>query len=166
MEHNPGFDTDAAHRWFGVECNNAIFPLLAKPDRTPAETDEMIACAYSALLHWSRYSGATIVNIIRAENMIATALCYAGRTQQALYHAQKNYDLLMANKAEAADFDFAYALMAMARTHALAGNTHHAKEFYNQCADAIERIADPDDKAIVAQDFAAGEWYGIAPQSH
>lgn len=43
MSNQPPFDIDTAHRWFGIEFNNGIFPLLEKPDRTEEETEIMIA---------------------------------------------------------------------------------------------------------------------------
>jgi hypothetical protein len=32
MSNNSPFDIDAAHRWFGIEFNNGIFPLLEKTE--------------------------------------------------------------------------------------------------------------------------------------
>lgn len=34
MSKEPGFDLDSTHRWFGVEFNNGIFPLLDKKNRS------------------------------------------------------------------------------------------------------------------------------------
>ncbi|MGB3016361.1 MAG: hypothetical protein WBC65_01040 [Ignavibacteria bacterium] len=41
MSNQPQFDIDAAHRWFGIEFNNSIFPLLEKADRTEEDTERM-----------------------------------------------------------------------------------------------------------------------------
>lgn len=155
------FDVDIAHRWFGVEFNNEIFGLLANNNRTNDETDEMIALAYSSWLHWRKYSGYKPINGIRAENMIATVLCFAERKEGALFHAQRNYSMIHEYSEHTSDFDIAYALMIMARAHALNNLTDKAKEYYNESKEAIERISNLEDKAIVQQDFTAGEWYGI-----
>jgi hypothetical protein len=40
------------HRWFAIECNNATFDLLAKADRSPAESDLMVDTAHAARYHW------------------------------------------------------------------------------------------------------------------
>jgi hypothetical protein len=157
----PPFDTDIAHRWFGVEFNNAIFPLLAKESRTDDETDEMIALAYSAWLHWRRYSGYQPINGVRAENMIATVLCFAERKEGALFHAIRNYSMISEFSEHVEDFDIAYALMILARSHALNNHSEQAKDYYNQCKEAIEHIGDVEDKKIVQKDFASGKWYGI-----
>jgi hypothetical protein len=47
-------DLDAAdHRRLGVALFNHTWTLIAKPDRTPAETDEMIHAAHASRYHWS-----------------------------------------------------------------------------------------------------------------
>jgi len=161
MSHQPEFDIDKAHRWFGVEFNNAIFPLLEKSDRTDEETEEMIALAYASTLHWSKFSKHTIANRARGENMIATTLAYAGRKEAALHHAKRNYDIVFNNKSEMADFDISYALMVMSRSLALNGDIGKAKGYYEDCLRSIEVIKDPEDKKIVESDLNSGPWYGL-----
>jgi hypothetical protein len=161
MTHQPEFDIDKAHHWFGVEFNNGIFPLLEKPGRTDEETEEMIALAYASTLHWSKFSKHTIANKARGENMIATALAYAGRKESAMHHAKRNYDIVFNNKNEMADFDFSYALMVMARSLALNGDTGKAKPYYDDCLKSIQEIKDSEDKKIVESDFNSGPWYGL-----
>lgn len=38
----------AAQRQAGVDCFNLVWELLAKPERTPAETDRMIHAAHAS----------------------------------------------------------------------------------------------------------------------
>lgn len=161
MGNQPDFDIDKAHRWFGVEFNNGIFPLLEKPGRTDEETEEMIAMAYASTLHWNKYSGHRMANTARGENMISTALTYAGRKESALHHAKRNYDIVFNNRSEMADFDISYALMVMARVHALIGETEKAKSYFDECVKSIEEIKDPEDKKWVVNDFNSGPWYGL-----
>lgn len=161
MAQQPDFNIDLAHRWFGMEFNNGIFLLLEKSDRTDEETEEMIAMAYASTLHWGKFSKCTIANKARGENMIATALAYAGRKEAAKHHAERDYAIVMQNKTEVADFDISYALMAKARSLALNGELQKSKEFYDECVKSIEEIKDPEDKKIVKSDFNAGPWYGL-----
>jgi hypothetical protein len=161
MSHKPEFDIDNAHRWFGAEFNNRIFPLLEKYDRTVEETEEMIAMAYASTLHWGKYSKHSAANRARGENMIATTLAYAGRKEAAMHHAKRNHDIVLNNKSEMSDFDVSYAFMAMARSLALNGDSKKAKEYYDKCQQSIEVIKDQKDKEIVESDFRSGPWYGI-----
>ncbi len=158
MSNQPQFDIDAAHRWFGIEFNNGIFPLLEKADRTEEETEKMIAMAYASTIHWSSYSGHTIANRARGEYMISTALAYAGRKEQALHHAKRNYDIVFNNKNDMADFDISYALMALARAYAICGDKQKAKDYLNDCRKSIEDIKDAEDKKIVVADLSSGPW--------
>ncbi len=161
MAHQPDFDIDTAHRWFGIEFNNGIFPLLEKADRTDDETEEMIALAYASTLHWRKHSKHSIANSARGENMIATTLTYAGRKEGALHHAHRNYDIVFNNVNDVADFDITYALMVMARALALNGDIDKAREYYDECEKSIEAIKDDEDKKICVTDFMTGPWYGL-----
>ena len=161
MANKPPFDLDAAHRWFGVEYNNSIFPLLEKADRTEEETEKMISMAYASKLHWTSYTKHTIANEARGENMIATAFAFAGRKEAALHHSKRNYEIVFNNKNEMADFDISYALMVMARSYALNGDLNNGRKYYDQCVKSIEEIKDPEDKKIVVIDFSLGPWYGL-----
>jgi hypothetical protein len=161
MAKEPPFDLDKAHHWFGIEYNNGIFPLLEKADRTDEETEKMIAMAYASTLHWSSYSKHTIANRARGENMIATALAYAGRKEAAMHHAERNYKMVSDNRSEVADFDISYALMVMARACALNGDMDSARKYHADCEKSISLTKDPDDKKILEMDFIAGPWYGL-----
>lgn len=161
MSNQPPFDIDTAHRWFGIEFNNSIFSLLKKADRTEEETEKMIAMSYASTLHWSSYSKHTIANRARGENMIATALAYAGRKEAALHHAKRNYDIVFNNKSEMADFDISYVLMVMALVHALNGDMENAKKYFDECVKSMDEVKDEEDKGIVEMDFNSGPWYGL-----
>lgn len=161
MSKQAPFDTDTAHRWFGVEYNNAIFPLLEKAERTQEETERMIAMAYASLLHWSSYTKHTAANRARGEYMISTANSYAGRKEAALHHARRCYEITYISKNEMADFDFSYANMACARALALNGETDEAKKFYDACMKSAKEVKDAEDKKIVLSDMDSGPWYGL-----
>ncbi|HMQ80737.1 MAG TPA: hypothetical protein PKE39_10035 [Ignavibacteria bacterium] len=161
MKNEPDFNIDKAHRWFGVEFNNAIFPLLEKENRTDEETQQMIQMAFASTLHWSRFSGCKIENRARGENMIATVLTYAGMKDASIFYAKRNHDIVFSNLDGVADFDISYALMIMARAYALNERFAEAEQFYQQCLDSIDEIKDEEDKKIVQSDLNNGPWYGL-----
>ena len=117
--------------------------------------------AYASTLHWSKFSKHKMANRARGENMIATALTYAGRKEAAMHHAKRDYDIVFNNKNEMADFDISYALMAVARSHALNGDLERARGYYEDCLKSIKVIKDPKDKKIVESDLNSGPWYGL-----
>lgn len=83
----PPFDVNRAHRWFGVECNNRAWDLVEAAERTPDEIEEMIHSAHAAWLHWKPVG--TLLNELRAENLLAMAYCVAGVSDRALWHARR-----------------------------------------------------------------------------
>ncbi len=48
------FDVEAAHAHFSKACFNAARALIEKPDRTPAEGEEMIRLNQASLWHWTQ----------------------------------------------------------------------------------------------------------------
>ncbi|MBE2218346.1 MAG: hypothetical protein IAE90_09095 [Ignavibacteria bacterium] len=161
MENKPDFDLDLANKWFGVNYNNGIFPLLEKTDRTDEETEKMIQMAFASTIHWSEFSGCKYANKVRGINMIATALAYAGRKEGSLYYARKNFEMVTEKQGEVEDFDVSFMLMQYARALALNERLSEARERYIECLQSIEKIADAEDKKIVMGDLNSGPWYGL-----
>jgi uncharacterized protein YndB with AHSA1/START domain len=140
----------AWHRAQGVECNNGIWELVDKPDRTPADHEEMLRRAYASAYHWQRACGAEPANEARALYMLAKVHHLTGMPERSLHYA----DACMAQcrRHGLGDFDLAYAHEARARAlHAL-GRADEATEAFAQ-ATAVP-IADPDDKAVLDGDLA------------
>jgi hypothetical protein len=48
----PPFELPKAHRWFGIEFNNAAWELVEAPSRTKSETERMLRLAHASCLHW------------------------------------------------------------------------------------------------------------------
>ncbi len=162
MSSEAPFDVDRAHRWFGVECNNAIFRYFEMPVRTMEETERMLQFAHAALLHWQQFSGHKPVNTVRGVSMLASAYAYAGRPTEAIHYAEWNLRLIEQYDSEVADFDRVYASMGMARALASKGDNDKAAQWKQRCAAEIEAVVNEEDKKICLADFAAGPWYGIA----
>lgn len=59
------------HRAQGVECNNGIWDLVGKAERTAADDEEMLRRAYGAAYHWQRAKGAGPANEARARALLA-----------------------------------------------------------------------------------------------
>ena len=146
-------DIDAAtHRRLGVALFNHTWTLLEKPDRTPAETDEMIHATHASRFHWARAEGAEPANLARGEWQIARVYAVLGRGEPALWHARRCLE--MHEAAGAADWDIASAYESMARASAVAGERAAAAAWKSKAVAALEDIADPDDRQIVEGDIA------------
>jgi len=140
----------AWHRAQGVECNNSIWELVDKPDRTPDDAEEMLRRAYASAYHWQRARGAEPANEARALYMLAKVHQLAGMAERSLHYA----DACMAQCRRHGlwDFDLAYAHEARARALQALGRGDEAAEAFAE-ATAVP-IADPDDKAVLDGDLA------------
>jgi hypothetical protein len=142
----PGFDVDAAHRWFGVEFNNLAWNLVEAVDRSTEDTERMIHAAHASLLHWSHVGSA--LNRLRGECLVSTAHAAAGQAGPAVHHAERCVRL----SDEAADtqtpFDRAAAHGCAARAYRLAGNSEAALKHYSIAVLAIAASADADDRLV------------------
>src|SRR4029079_6731594 len=72
----PAFDLAAAHRWFGIEFNNAAWDLLEAPSRTADETGRLLRLAHASCLHWE--SIGTPANVQRGLVLLAMAHAVTG----------------------------------------------------------------------------------------
>lgn len=134
-----------------VDLFNHVWMLLEKPDRTQRETDLMVHGAHASRFLWEEIGEP--VNHARGEWQIARVYAVVDRPEPALHHARRC--LAICEEHGIGDFDLAFAHEAMARAHATAGEREAAERYAAQAREAAERIADPDDRALVLSDLDA-----------
>jgi DNA-binding transcriptional MerR regulator len=144
----------AAHRRLGVDLVNHTWTLIEKPDRTPAETDEMIHAAHASRYHWSK--AGTTVNLGRGEWQIARVYSVLRRAEPALWHAGRCLTYIEAAIAagEADGWDLSAAREAMARAAAVAGDEAEAIRWRDLAREALAAIEDPADRELIEGDLA------------
>jgi hypothetical protein len=144
----------AAHRRLGVDLFNHTWTLIEKPDRTAAETDEMIHAAHASRYHWSK--AGTTVNLGRGEWQIARVYSVLRRAEPAVWHAGRCLAYVEAAIAagEAEDWDLAAAREAMARAAAVAGDEAEAIRWRDLAREALAAIEDPADRELIEGDLA------------
>ena len=150
---------DDAHRHFAQATNGRVWELLQKPDRSPAENDEMLYAAHACAYHW-KFAG-TAVHRQRGEWLISHVHVVLGHGKEALRHAQRCFELTESNRELMQDFDIAYAFEGMARAQALLGDHKMAEEFLVLAQQFGNNIANDEDRSIFMGDFDGGEWYGL-----
>lgn len=146
-----------AHKYFGLQFNNAVWKLLDKADRTDEEDHRMIHAAHASLLHWSEVG--TQANLQRGEWMLARVYTVLKRTDVALQHARRC--LVLTNGDSMQDFDLYFAVEAMARASALAGNRSEFACYAKLAEEALGKIQDPEDKSVSVKDYQTGPWFGM-----
>lgn len=102
-----------AIRALAVGGNNLAETLEEKPDRSPAETEGMIAAAEGGLAYW-RQAG-TWLEEERAHYRLARCQLAAGKPRDAVVSAQSCIAVCAANDAPAFEQFFGYAVLALAQ---------------------------------------------------
>lgn len=144
----------AAHRRLGGVLFNRAWSLIRKPDRTAAETDEMIHAAHASRYHWSK--AGTTANLARGEWQIARVYSVLGRGEPARFHADRCLAYAQAAVAagEADDWDMAAAYEGSARAAAVAGDRVDAVMWTKRARAALVDISDPEDRELIEGDLA------------
>ena len=150
---------EEAHEAFAAGYNGKVWDLLMKSDRTPEEGDVMLHMAHASCAHW--LSAGDETHHQRGEWMIARVNTVLGFPEAALRHAKACMDLTMRYPGKMEDFDRAYAFEALARAHALAGNSSEAALYLRKSEEAGALILGDENKDVFNSDLASGDWYGL-----
>jgi hypothetical protein len=153
------YTLEDAHREFGKRFNGRVWELLSKAERSPEEEAEMEMAATASLYHW-RHVGRELHGQ-RGEWLLAHVYHALGRTEEAVLHAGRCYDLTEAYREQMEDFDIAYGYETMARAKAAVGEKEAAESFLAKAEAAGAAIGDVEDKEIFMGDFNGGPWYGL-----
>ena len=144
---DPSLDTAAAHRWFAIETNNAVWAWLeALPTASTASpADPILHAAHASYFHWSQIG--TVINQARAASLVANVHATLGSSSLATAFANECFELLDQAGDDATDWDLAFAHDSLARAYAASGRADAADQHARARA-AGDAIADPEDKAV------------------
>jgi DNA-binding transcriptional MerR regulator len=136
-------------RQVAVELFNHTWTLMEKPDRSEPETELMLHAAHASRFFWEEIGEP--VNRVRGEWLLARAYAVAGRAEPALHHAQRS--LSLCEEHGIGDFDLAFAQEALARAHAVAGDSATAAEHERLARAAADGIAEAEDRELLLSDL-------------
>jgi hypothetical protein len=147
-----GTDERAERRRLAAGFFNRVWELLERQDRTREQDDEMLHGAHASRALWA--GTGTTANLVRGEWQCSRVYAVLSRAEPALWHARRCLELAEAAEPGAlADFDLPFAYEALARANALAGDREQALSWLERGAEAALRIADADDRELVATDL-------------
>lgn len=138
-------------RRIGVALFNATWTLMEQETRTRDEDDAMLHMAHASRHHWAA-SGTDAAHLARGEWQCSRVYALLGRSEPCLHHAQRVLDLCQEN--HIGDFDLAFAYEALARGHAIAGDTEQARAYAERARAAAADIAAEDDRELLLSDLA------------
>lgn len=158
MSDEKQYSLSEAHKYFARTLNGEVWSLLGNANRNAADDSRMVAAAFASYYHWLH--AGTQVNAQRGEWIISRVYASLHQPALALRHAEACMALTEANPELMADFDRVYALEAMARALALSGRVDEARRIFSDAMAQAEAVADPEDRKIVLDDLAWGDWNG------
>jgi len=135
-------------RQLAVDLFNGVWTLLRKEDRTPGEDAEMVHAAHASVYHWSRVG--THENLARGEWQVSRVYATLQRAEPALWHARRC--LALCERHGMRDWDLGFAHEAMARAHAIAGESELVQRHLT-AARAVA-IEDAEDRDLLVADLA------------
>jgi hypothetical protein len=146
------------HRWFGVELNNDTWDLLdtAGEGLAPADQERMLYGAIASTYHW--IEAGTAANHARGEYLIGQVALAIGRPELALHHAERCLELVESEPDVMADWDLPFAHEVRARARLATGDVAGARADLARAEELAAEIADPEDKAVVDDALAKGDW--------
>ena len=144
----------AAHRQLGKDLYNLTWSLIEATDRSPDQDDAMLFATHASAYHWSK-SGGTLANAARSHWQIARVYSTLGRGEPAVWHATRCLELAEAavKAGVADDWDVPGALEGLARAQAVAGDRAAAEATRARALQAVQAIADPEDRQLIEQDL-------------
>lgn len=131
-----------------IDLFNHVWTLLEKPDRTPADDDEMFHAAHASRYHRGEIGES--VNLARGEWQCSRGYSVLGRAEPAPWHARRCLEINEANGI--GDWDIAYE--AMARASLTAGDLAAVVEWKAKATAALDGIAERDDREVIEGDLA------------
>lgn len=149
MAAQPEFDVQAAHRYFSAACFNQAWELIEKPDRTPAEDEEMIRLNLASMWHWTQRADVTARNLSVGYWQASRIYALLGQADNARRYGQLSLD---AGQGEA-PFFVAYAYEALARAEAVAGNRAEAERYLAEAHRLAEAVAEADEHKLLLDDL-------------
>ena len=136
-------------RQLAAQLFNDTWKLLEKESRTPEEVDRLIHMAHASRLHWDNVGDNQ--NRSMGEWQIARVYSTLGRSEPALFHAQRSVDY--ASRAGVDAWALASAHEGLARALAIAGDLVAARDARDKALQLLDGVSDPEDRQIVAGDI-------------
>jgi hypothetical protein len=139
-------------RRLAADLFNKTWTLLEKQDRTAADDVEMVHCVHASAYHWMQVG--TAANRARSEWQCSRVYAVLGLSWPAIQYARSCLAIVQASPAEMEEFDLPGAYEALARAHAVAGDTAEARRYVELGRAETAKIAYEDDRRHMEADFA------------
>lgn len=140
MEFKSPVDKET-HTTIASTLFNAVWDLMERSDRSPADDELMVNAAHASRFNWGMVG--TPLHFARGEWQISRVYTVVRRVEPALHHAENSMSLCLNH--QLGDFDLGFAYEACARAWALQGDRMRRDRYLGlarQCADRVESTED------------------------
>jgi hypothetical protein len=144
--------TPELRRRLAVDLFNHAWTLMRLPERTPDQDDELIHAAHASRHHWAEVG--TAANLARGEWQVSRVYATCGRAEPAIYHARRCLAYCESDPDALEEWDLPYAYEALARAHAVAGDTAEAERLAARARELSEQVRDDEDREQLTADLA------------
>lgn len=119
-ELNPptAFDEVSGHRFFAANGFNRTWELIDKPNRTPADDEQMLLRAYASLWHWTQRADCKPQNLSIGYWLVSRVHALLNQPEP----ARQFGELSLQQATDQPPFYIGYAHEALARAAAIAGD--------------------------------------------
>jgi tetratricopeptide (TPR) repeat protein len=151
MVTEPSFDLADAHEYFSVQCFNQVWNLIDKPDRTPADDQEMVELCLASLWHWSQRDDCTPTNLSIGYWQASRVYVLLGQAENAMRYARMC--LNVSHASDVLPFYLGYAYEAMARAASAAKDHEKVAEYLAKANRVATAISDPEERDQLLEDL-------------
>ncbi len=152
------------HHWFGVQLNNEMWATIEDDTLGPATPslakERMLYAAYASAYHWRTVGNEA--NFARGEHLISRVAARLGEAELALRHARRCLQLVESHPDVMEDWDYAFALEALARGLAATGDRDGAVAEIERASLLAAGLSDPEDREIVENELRREPWFGVS----
>jgi tetratricopeptide (TPR) repeat protein len=126
---------------------NGTWDLLDSTDRSSADDERMVHMAHASRYHWGQVGSPE--NRTIGDWQISRVYAVLGRSEPALHHARQALEVCDGHGL--GDFHRAYAYEALARGHAVAGETDEARRYTEKAL--AESVSDEETRTRLLADL-------------
>jgi hypothetical protein len=139
------------HREMAVATFNRTWELIEKRDRSENDDSEMLRSAFASRYHWEQVGGDEERAV--GDWQIAHVASLLGHAALALRYARSALDITIGHQWRG--WRLASCYEGMARAYAVTGDRGDRDRYVALARDELERIDDPDDRALIEKQLAA-----------
>jgi len=151
MTNKPDFDVAAAHKYFAAACFNAAWDLIDKSNRSAAEDEEMLRLAMASVWHWTQREDCTPENLSVGYWQVSRIYAVLRRAEDAQRYGQMSLETSQAEGV--GPFYRGYALEALARAEAAAGNRARMERYLGQAQQMADAVPDVEARKMLLDDL-------------